>query len=233
MIESIIEILKELVISWLDILILTLINPEIIWITYPIYLTWFATEYFVEKYEGVKINSVLVNGIVFSWVSIDWLRKIYSVGEFDLLRIIISLFFAGLAVSLIILAIKRKKIAKIIGRTGSLAYFNVMFTPIIYGISELSIKNIISIIIMYPLVLLLMYVIDKFTPNLIKDEELESTEFNEELFTTNDKFSLSNDNITNNQNYIYNYNNNIYSYNNQNYYNPYYYYQNYRRYKKY
>jgi len=201
------------------IFISTLTNVEIIWVTYPVYITWFAMEFLVERKE-LRYSHSLANSIIFSWVSIDWLRHLYLDNELnDYNKLIITLFFLFLSLFILIASIKRKKIAKILGKTGFFSYFQIMFTPLIYGIIEFNYIDFLSIIIFFPLIYITVYVIDKLLPEFVEEEEKleeENEENNEEDI---DNFAESNLQY-NQQNYSNYYN--YYGYNYGNYYGNYY-----------
>ncbi|AMD29758.1 hypothetical protein Nps_01500 [Candidatus Nanopusillus acidilobi] len=201
------------------IFISTLTNIEIIWVTYPVYITWFAMEFLVERKE-LRYSHSLANSIIFSWVSIDWLRHLYLDNELnDYNKLIITLFFLFLSLFILIASIKRKKIAKILGKTGFFSYFQIMFTPLIYGIIEFNYIDFLSIIIFFPLIYITVYVIDKLLPEFVEEEEKfeeENEENNEENI---DNFAENNLQY-NQQNYSNYYN--YYGYNYGNYYGNYY-----------
>jgi len=206
--------------AFLTIFISTITNVEIIWITYPVYITWFAMEFLVERKE-IRYSHSLANSIIFSWVSIDWLRHLYLDNELnDYNKLIITLFFLFLSIFILIASIKRKKIAKILGKTGFFSYFQIMFTPFIYGIIEFNYIDFLSVIIFFPLIYIAVYVIDKLVPEFVEEEEKKFEEDNEENFEeNNDNFAESNLQY-NQQNYSNYYN--YYGYNYGNYYGNYY-----------
>jgi large-conductance mechanosensitive channel len=206
--------------AFLTIFISTLTNIEIIWITYPIYITWFSMEFLVERRE-IRYSHSLANSIIFSWVSIDWLRHLYLNNELnDYNKLIITLFFLFLSLFILISSIKRKKIAKILGKTGFFSYFQIMFTPFIYGTIEFNYINFLSVIIFFPLIYMTVYVIDKLVPEFVEEEEKKFEEENEEnIEEDNDNFAESNLQY-NQQNYSNYYN--YYRYNYGNYYGNYY-----------
>jgi len=206
--------------AFLTIFISTLTNVEIIWVTYPVYITWFAMEFLVERKE-LRYSHSLANSIIFSWVSIDWLRHLYLNNELnDYNKLIITLLFLFLSLFILIASIKRKKIAKILGKTGFFSYFQIMFTPFIYGIIEFNYINFLSVIIFFPLIYITVHVIDKLVPEFIEEEEKKFEEENEENNEEdNDNFSESNLKY-NQQNYSNYYN--YYRYNYGNYYGNYY-----------
>ncbi|MFP3289931.1 MAG: hypothetical protein RXN31_01820 [Candidatus Nanopusillus acidilobi] len=201
------------------IFISTLTNVEIIWVTYPVYITWFAMEFLIERKE-ITYSHSLANSIIFSWVSIDWLRHLYLDNELnDYNKLIITLFFLFLSLFILIASIKRKKIAKILGKTGFFSYFQIMFTPLIYGIIEFNYIDFLSVIIFFPLIYITVYVIDKLLPEFVEEEEKfeeENEENNEENI---DNFAENNLQY-NQQNYSNYYN--YYGYNYGNYYGNYY-----------
>jgi len=202
------------------IFISTLTNVEIIWITYPIYITWFAMEFLVERKE-IKYSHSLANSIIFSWVSIDWLRDLYLNNELnDYNKLIITLFFLFLSLFILIASIKRKKIAKLLGKTGFFSYFQIMFTPFIYGIIEFNYINFLSVIIFFPLIYIAVYVIDKLLPEFIEEEDKKFEEENEEN-NEEDNNNFAESNLQYNQQNYSNYYN-YYGYNYGNYYGNYY-----------
>jgi len=202
------------------IFISTLTNIEIIWITYPIYITWFAMEFLVERKE-IKYSHSLANSIIFSWVSIDWLRDLYLNNELnDYNKLIITLFFLFLSLFILIASIKRKKIAKLLGKTGFFSYFQIMFTPFIYGIIEFNYINFLSVIIFFPLIYITVYVIDKLLPEFIEEEDKKFEEENEEN-NEEDNNNFAESNLQYNQQNYSNYYN-YYGYNYGNYYGNYY-----------
>ena len=202
------------------IFISTLTNIEIIWITYPIYITWFAMEFLVERKE-IKYSHSLANSIIFSWVSIDWLRDLYLNNELnDYNKLIITIFFLFLSLFILIASIKRKKIAKLLGKTGFFSYFQIMFTPFIYGIIEFNYINFLSVIIFFPLIYITVYVIDKLLPEFIEEEDKKFEEDNEEN-NEEDNNNFAESNLQYNQQNYSNYYN-YYGYNYGNYYGNYY-----------
>ena len=194
----------------------TLTNEKIVWITYPVYIVWFSLELLEERIKFTYGNS-LANSIIFSWVSIDWLRYIYLHNEFDNYnKLILTIFFLSLSIFILIASLKRKKIAKILGKTGFFAYFQIMFTPFIYGIIEFTYINFLAVIIFYPLIYFTIYVIDKLVPKFVDEEE----KFKENNIEENtDNFAESNLQYSQ-QNYSNYYN--YYGYNYGNYYENYY-----------
>ena len=207
--------------AFLTIFLSTLTNIEIIWITYPVYITWFAMEFLVERKEFGYSNS-LANSIIFSWVSIDWLRHLYLDNELnDYNKLIITLFFLFLSLFILIASIKRKKIAKILGKTGFFSYFQIMFTPLIYGIIEFNYIDFLSIIIFFPLIYITVYVIDKLLPEFIEEEEEKFKEEFEEENNEEDIDNFAENNLQYNQQNYSNYYN-YYGYNYGNYYGNYY-----------
>jgi len=203
---------------FLTIFISTITNVEIIWVTYPVYITWFAMEFLVERKE-IRYSHSLANSIIFSWVSIDWLRHLYLHNEFnDYNKLIITLFFLFLSLFILISSIKRKKIAKILGRTRSFAYFQIMLTPFIYGTIEFNYIEFLSIIFFFPLIYIALYLIVKLLPEFTEEEEEEKFE---EEYEENNVDNFAENNLQYNQQNYSNYYN-YYGYNYENYYGNYY-----------
>ena len=206
--------------AFLKIFISTLTNIEIIWITYPVYITWFAMEFLVERNE-IRYSHSLANSIIFSWVSIDWLRHLYLDNELnDYNKLIITLFFLFLSIFILIASIKKKKIAKILGKTGFFSYFQIMFTPFIYGTIEFNYINFLSVIIFFPIIYLTVYIIDKLVPDFVEEEEKKFEEENEEN-NEEDNNNFAESNLQYNQQNYSNYYN-YYGYNYRNYHGNYY-----------
>jgi len=119
--------------AFLTIFISTLTNVEIIWVTYPVYITWFAMEFLVERKE-LRYSHSLANSIIFSWVSIDWLRHLYLNNELnDYNKLIITLFFLFLSLFILISSIKRKRLQKYLGKLDSFLIFRLCLRHLYMG----------------------------------------------------------------------------------------------------
>jgi hypothetical protein len=192
---DIMDIIFSLASAWLNIFINTLTNLKIIWVTYPVYIAWLSLEFFVER-KGIHFGHAIANSIIFSWVSIDWLKELYRSNEiFNIDKLFIALFFLSTSLFILFAAFKRWKIAKIIGKTGFFAYFQIMLTPFIYDIVEFDYINILSIFIFFPFIYLIFYLIDKYIPEIIAEEEIKGQ--------YEDIYNFAEENLQYSQNYGY------------------------------
>ena len=168
--------------AWLNIFINTITNLKIIWITYPVYITWFSMEFLVEK-KGIHYGHAVANSIIFSWVSVDWLRELYETNQlhnFD--KLFIASIFLILSAIILFSAFKRWEAAKIFGKTGFFAYFQIMLTPFMYDIVPFTLINIIALIVFFPIVYYLFFILDIYLPEIIEEEEEKIKEEEEENF---------------------------------------------------
>lgn len=154
------NILFDLINRWSEIFYLTLTNEKIIWITYPIYITWITIEIFEENEPSH--GHAIVNGVINLWVSIDWLRHtIIETKTFEwyiLLTIFINFF---ISIMILRYALKKSNIANYIGKTRVVSYFQISFSPLIYKIIPFDILSLISIFFMFPIVFLTIELIKK------------------------------------------------------------------------
>lgn len=190
------------ILDWLKIFIYPFTHPQLLWIVIPIWLSWFFAEFFQEK-KGTSFGNAISNGIVPVYVSIDWIRFIIGYMSNHSLKFNVEIFFKfficaiaviyGLIV--IIYGIKGKKFIHYIGRIREVTYFLLMFTPIIYGVVDLSLRYFILIIIFFPVFYYIIELIDKLTPDpiaVIKDLEIKeknSTDNSYNDFSNNDDFN--------------------------------------------
>lgn len=169
--------LFNLFIGWLLIFVSPFKNPQMFWIVIPIYINWIFTDFFQER-RSTKIGNAITNGAVVLWVSIDWARNLVNFWEgFDLMiilkfLIVAVVLFYGFVV--IIQGIRGKDFVTKFGRVRETSYIMLMFTPVIYGVLELNLLNILAIIVFFPVFYFLIELINqKILPKLgfIKHEE--------------------------------------------------------------
>lgn len=163
---------------WLFIFLAPIKNPEILWILIPIWINWVFTELFQEK-KGTGMGNAITNGAVMLWVGIDWIRYLLRIineseagfswtlfGKFGACALVI---FYGFFI--IIYGMKGKEYIKILGRVRDTTYVLLMLSPIIYGIVEISLQFVVSVIIFFPVWYFVIEFLDRVTPNLIKAED--------------------------------------------------------------
>ena len=125
----------------------------------PIYLGWFISDYYQER-KGTSFGNAISNGFMGLWVGIDWTRSSYNIYKasetaslgFFIIKIIIA--FGILAYAFIVMraAAHGQKIAHFIGRIREIAYFAIVFTPIVYDVIPLDLLTIGSAILFFPIV---------------------------------------------------------------------------------
>lgn len=171
--------------SWLWLFGAPLKDFNVLWIIIPIWISWFFTEFFQEKH-GTAFGNAITNGAIPIWVAIDWCRNL----TFGLTQKTIETNYTlyvkfGLAAFIliygffvIIQGLKEKEFAHYGGRIRVITYFLVMFTPIVYGTAEISLRIIIAIFVFFPLYYLLIELIVRIVPDskALKDDEHEKPE---------------------------------------------------------
>ena len=158
--------------KWLNMLIISITNPTIVWITIPIYLTWFVTEYFQEKQE-TSFGNAATNGVITSYVSLDWVRQIVSGNiTFSVIKLLLAIILMLYGLYVTYIAIKKKPVAKILGRVKYVAYFQIMLTVLVYseytGI-ELNLDSVMAILFGLPFIWVATRVVDKYLPDIMED----------------------------------------------------------------
>ncbi|HIP90662.1 MAG TPA: hypothetical protein EYH22_03865 [Candidatus Nanopusillus sp.] len=156
--------------KWLNMLIISITNPTIVWITIPIYLTWFVTEYFQEKQE-TSLGNAATNGVITSYVSLDWIRQMVSGNiSFSIIKLLLAILLMLYGLYVTYISIKRRPVAKILGRVKYVAYFQIMLTVLIYseytGI-ELNLDSIMAIFLGFPFIWIATKLADKYLPDII------------------------------------------------------------------
>ena len=141
------------------------------WIIIPIWINWFFTEFFVEKY-GTTLGSAVSNGAIPILASIDWLKYTYGIiseriSSFTfgiLIRLSLSVAVLIYGVFVIIAGIKLKHIVFYIGRIRWITYVLVMVTPIIYNVIDFNSRTLLVMILFFPLYWWVIEIFDRITP---------------------------------------------------------------------
>ena len=165
-------------------------NLNMLWILFPVLINWAVTEFYQEK-KGTSIGNAITNGVVALLVGMDWIRT--ATGDLANERITLSVFGTYLIISLLMISyglfitisgIRLKKRAKYIGRITEVTYFTLMFTPIIYGIVELSFDVLVAIIVFFPVFYFIVQFLDLVIPDpkTYEQEEMEN-QYKNKLFT--------------------------------------------------
>ncbi|HLC91397.1 MAG TPA: hypothetical protein VJI15_06550 [Candidatus Nanoarchaeia archaeon] len=174
----------ELVVSWLSLLFyIPFKNPHLLWVLGPIWIAWFFAEFFQEK-KKTTFGNAISNGVVPVWVSIDWTRLIISqitaksitFGTGVILKFLICLLAFVYGVIIIVGGIREKGFVHYFGRTREVTYILAAFTPLVYGVVELSGTFFLSIFLFFPVFYFVIEFIDRITPDPEEMEDSESTD---------------------------------------------------------
>jgi len=128
-----------------------------IFVLIPVYLNWFASDYFQER-ERTEFRNAITNGIMGCWVGVEWIRTSISVYNAEpnatLLagKILISLVMFAYAILVIKKSAGGKSIAHIIGRAREISFLAIGITPIIYNVVPLEWITIFALILFLPMV---------------------------------------------------------------------------------
>ncbi len=183
-IVSIFSYLWWLFLIWMGIFIAPFYSFDLLWITIPVWLSWFFADYFQEK-KGTSFGNAVSNGIIPIWVGIDWNRFLVNsilddgVGFSWLLVVKFSLSALVLiyGVTVVYLAISAKSYAKYIGRIREVTYVLIVVTPVIYGVTKLSWTWFTAVLLYFPVFYFGIELLFNFLPNprVIEEDEGESS----------------------------------------------------------
>lgn len=162
----------ELLKSWLFLFYLPVKNFHTLWLIIPIWLVWFFAEFFQEK-KGTSFGNAITNGAVSLWAGIDWVRYMTDLVVTNSLSfsfmVFVKYFICFIVLlygaSIIIYGIKAKKFIHKYGRIREVTYILLVFTPLMYGVVDLSWKYFVSIVIFFPIFYYIIEIIDKVTPD--------------------------------------------------------------------
>jgi len=160
-----------MLLHWLSIFIAPLKEPEMLWIIIPIWINWFFTEFFQEKY-GTSFGNAVSNGAIAILASIDWTRYMYRLLQEGIMRLTFGVFmkfFVAVAVFaygifVIIAGIRIQKIVFFIGKIRWVTYILLMVTPIVYTVIRLDFRTLLEIILFFPLYYWIIEIFDRITP---------------------------------------------------------------------
>ena len=88
--------------------------------------------------------------------------------------------------TIIFLGIKAKSLVRVIGRVRETTYFMVMFSPVIYGVEDLSLRTVAVILAFFPVFYIIVEIFDRLmpTPNTFEEDEFNkniSGNFNNDI----------------------------------------------------
>ena len=170
-ISSIFLPVLNLFLDWLSIFAAPFKQPEMFWIIIPIWVNWFFTEFFIEKY-GTSFGNAIGNGVIPMLASVDWTRYLYrliSEGIIELtfgvfLKLFLSVVVFGYGIFVIIAGIRIKRIVFYIGRIRWITYVLIMVTPIIYNVIKFNLRTLSVMVLFFPLYYWIIEFFDRITP---------------------------------------------------------------------
>lgn len=153
----------------------------------PIYLGWFISDYYQER-KGTSFGNAIANGFMGLWVGIDWIRNSYNIFKaseaaslgFLIVKIFISFGILAYAFVVMRAAARGQKIVHYIGRIREIAYFAIVFTPVVYEVVPLDLLTISAAILFFPIVYGLAEFVDYYVLPPSGAELAEETEAEEE-----------------------------------------------------
>ena len=145
-------------------------NLEIFWILAPVYVGLFLAEFFQEK-KGTSLGNAISNSVIALWGGIDFLRitvhiittTAFTIDTFK--RIFICILIISYGLYIIYLGVKVKGITKYLGRIREVSYIIIVFAPIYYTDSKLTIQYIFGAVAFFYLFYLGLEIINQFTPD--------------------------------------------------------------------
>jgi hypothetical protein len=181
--------------NWSSLIAAPFNTPNLLWIIIPIWITWFFTERYQELHK-TSLGNAITNGAVVLWVSIDWIRMLTNILT-ENARETFDTGYAikyGLAViafvygSLIIFfGIKRNKVTHYLGRIREVTYIMVTFSPMVYGVVEITWQAFLSILFFFPVFYFIIELFNKIMPKP-KTYEIDAKEDTKGSFNDNPSF---------------------------------------------
>ncbi|MBI3037191.1 hypothetical protein HYY73_05595 [Candidatus Woesearchaeota archaeon] len=169
-------------VDWLKLFIAPLKNFEMLWIIIPIWGVWLFSEFFQEK-KGTSFGNAITNGATMVFVGVDWTRYVIrqisagsaSLGADSVTKMGLAAAIIILGAFIIVMGIKARSFVRLIGRVRETTYLMLMFSPVVYNVVELTLRNIAVILAFFPLFYILIEVLDKVlpTPHMFELEEEE------------------------------------------------------------
>jgi hypothetical protein len=169
--SSFLPVIGSAFVDWLKLFAAPLKNFDMLWIIIPIWASWLFAEFFQEK-KGTSFGNAISNGVVMMFVGVDWVRYIIrqinaglvSLDAASFIKLAIAAFIIIFGLSIIFLGVKAKTVVRAIGRVREVSYLMLMFTPIVYGVVDFSLRIFITIMAFLPVFYLLIEILDRLTP---------------------------------------------------------------------
>ena len=163
--------IRDALFDWLNLFASPLKNLDMLWIIVPIWGVWVFSEFFQEK-KGTSFGNAISNGATMLFVGVDWMRHAISglaagnltfgIKYLTLMAISAGILIYGLAI--IFLGIKANRLVRIIGMVRETTYFMVMFSPVIYGVEDFSLRTVAIILAFFPVFYIIVEIFDRLMP---------------------------------------------------------------------
>ncbi len=141
------------------------------WILVPVWINWFFTEFFQEKY-GTSFGNAVSNGAIAILASIDWFRYTFRLYEEGIvtsklglaLKLLVAVVVLGYGIFVIAAGIRIKTIVFYLGKIRWVTYILIMFTPVVYNVIKLNLYTLAAIALFFPLYYWVIEIFDRITP---------------------------------------------------------------------
>ena len=146
------------------------IEPDILWIIIPIWINFLIAELYLEKH-GTTIGNAIQNGLVAALVGVDWIRYLMRSGapmdQILGIKYAISVVVLVYGCIVIYVGIKGKSLTRRLGKIRAVTYALAVFTPMIYGLVQVTKSSILAAIIFFPVYYALVEMIDRRIPTQV------------------------------------------------------------------
>ena len=178
-------------------------NFDMLWVLVPIYLGWVVADFFQEK-RGTSLGNAISNGVVPLWAGIDWTRttiRYLATGQVHLSfwiaasRFLLAACVLAYGLWIIYDGIKARPLTRYIGRVRTVSYFVILFTPVFYNVTPLTLSFIAAVFLFFWPFYFLIEWIDLHTPDpdSIAEENGGGKRDDNPFGTTNNNSPMGND----------------------------------------
>lgn len=160
LINSIIQIITSITIEIFKIIIAPFQSFDVLWTLIPVYITLTITLYYHDE-EDKDFPTMITNGFTAMWVSINWLKEVFSTPNIPLLSLIISTILLFYGLTIVIMGFKQDNRVYYLAERKELIYLLITLTPLFYNTVETNLITFVSIIVFFPIYLLTLKILWK------------------------------------------------------------------------
>ncbi|MDO8480500.1 MAG: hypothetical protein Q7S65_01645 [Nanoarchaeota archaeon] len=142
-------------------------NVDIFWILAPVYISLIITEIFQEK-KGTSLGNATSNSVIALWGGVDFMRitlKSWTSFALSGAKLGIAVFILAYGVFILVLGLKASDLLRHVARIRVVSYIIIIFAPLYYTPVQMSVLYLFGAIAFFPLFYLVLYLIDKITPD--------------------------------------------------------------------